>query len=1016
MRQGLASVMILSCFGALFLVCYAPALFGDRQFAYRDAGNYYYPLNMRVQAEWNAGRWPLWEPEENGGMPLLGNPTAAVFYPGKLVFAILPYAWGARVYIVAHSALAFMNMFVLMRSWGTSSFGSALSALSYAFGAPILFQSFNIIYLIGAAWLPLGIRAVDRWLRLGRRWALCELAIVLSMQVLGGDPQAAYLLGVASIGYAAALAWHRASSNRRVPVRPQPGFLGRGRLLLLAASVLVVWCAGTLTLAHWLPRLREPGKPVLPLRGTAWVPIFVNVAWGLVAAGFLFHWRRRGGRSPLGVMCLGLAGAATLSAALSAAQLLPVVEFIQQTGRSMVGPRETYQYSLDPLQLVELVWPNILGASFGANGYWRDVIPTPGGRPNLWFPSLYLGGLTLALALGSVAIQHGPPWRVWLTALGAIAILGSLGQYAGPIWLARALAAAPGSSSLVNRLPDFGPLDPIDDTSVRPDGHLRDSDASVYWCLSTVLPGFRQFRYPAKLFTFATLAMAALAGLGWDRLCAGQARLTAPLFLSLVVITSAALAVVVFRKEPILASFRGLTSPLDFGPFEPLAGYRAIARGLVHSIIVFGLGYLVSVLAPRRARLAGAAAVVLMTTDLAAANAHLMSTVPQALFETKPEALQVIENAERDDPSPGPFRIHRMVQWFPYGWGQIASPDRVTDAFSWERDTLFPKYGINFGLEYTHTIGVAQLEDFDRFFTSFYATVFDKQAARYLAVDVGTEVVYYPRRAYDLWNTRYVIAAFDANGWRDPPRSFASFLFQSRAIYPDPDRFSGPDGPEHARNWADTRDFKVFRNLAEYPRSWVVHRARAKSSDTDRPAGPEKESTREILYAADPIWNNGADRVFDPHDLAWVNRGDLAEIRPYLSGLTSTPSEAVRVTYPDPQHAVLEVNLESPGLVILADAYFPGWELTIDGTPAPIYQCNGVMRGAAVPNGSHRLVFTYAPGSFRVGWLVSAAGLAALLVLGLVCARRPVDPTLAGGTSPRSHEKIEPEQTDLGGS
>ena len=40
-------------------------------------------------------------------MPLLGNPTAAVLYPGKLVFAILPYAWGARTYVVAHSAWRF---------------------------------------------------------------------------------------------------------------------------------------------------------------------------------------------------------------------------------------------------------------------------------------------------------------------------------------------------------------------------------------------------------------------------------------------------------------------------------------------------------------------------------------------------------------------------------------------------------------------------------------------------------------------------------------------------------------------------------------------------------------------------------------------------------------------------------------------------------------------------------------------------------------------------------------------
>ena len=39
-------------------------------------------------------------------MPLLGNPTAAVLYPGKLLYAALPYPWAARLYIVAHTLLA----------------------------------------------------------------------------------------------------------------------------------------------------------------------------------------------------------------------------------------------------------------------------------------------------------------------------------------------------------------------------------------------------------------------------------------------------------------------------------------------------------------------------------------------------------------------------------------------------------------------------------------------------------------------------------------------------------------------------------------------------------------------------------------------------------------------------------------------------------------------------------------------------------------------------------------------
>ena len=156
MRRGFTSILILACFGALFLIVYAPALFHDRQFGFRDAGHYYYPLNKRVQAEWNRGRWPLWEPEENAGMPLLGNPTAAVLYPGKLVFAILPYAWGARMYVVGHSALGVLEHARLDALMGHELDRLGSQRLGLRVWRSVLFQYCNIIYLIGAAWLPLG--------------------------------------------------------------------------------------------------------------------------------------------------------------------------------------------------------------------------------------------------------------------------------------------------------------------------------------------------------------------------------------------------------------------------------------------------------------------------------------------------------------------------------------------------------------------------------------------------------------------------------------------------------------------------------------------------------------------------------------------------------------------------------------------------------------------------------------------------------------------------------------------
>jgi hypothetical protein len=1009
MNRGFTLALVLCCFGALFFTCFAPALFMDQQFGYRDAGHYYYPLNQRVQAEWNQGRWPLWEPEESAGMPLLGNPTAAVLYPGKIVFALLPYAWGARAYIVGHSALAFLTMLVLMRSWGTSGIGSALSALSYAFGAPILFQYTNIIYLISAAWLPLGIHAVDRWVRLGRRWGVIELAVVLSMLVLGGDPQAAYLLGVASIGYALGLSWDRARTRT---ARTAGTEQGRSRAWLswsLAAIAVVVWCVATLAAAVWLPRPQGPSKPPLPSRLMLWMPLAVNLGWGLVVLGLVTRWVARGRRSPLAAMCVGLVASALVSAAVTAAQLLPVIEFMRQTDRARPGPRELYRLGLEPFRLVEIAWPNIMGISFEGKNFWGDLIKIPGSQPMGWVPSLYLGGLTLALALSALAIRRGPPWRVWLTVILGFGLLGSLGQYTSPLWMARAFAVTSGSSIVQRWLRDLGPIDPDYFAPVRFDGYPRDGDGGFYWFLATALPLFRQFRFPAKLFTFTALGMTGLAGLGWDQVASGRGRHAAGVFAILLAVTVAVLAGAMFGREAIVAWFPHGSAGTMFGPFEPAAAYRAIIKSLGHAAIVLGLGLVLTIMAGRHPRWAGSAALILMTADLACANSRYVLTVPQSFFETTPEVARAIEAAERADPAPGPFRVHRTPQWYPPGWAETSSKARIAEIVAWERDTLAEKYAIAYGLEYTHTMGVAQLDDFEQFFISHYKNLPDKPFAQELGLDVGEAVLYHPRRAYDLWNTRYLVVPSDPNRSRETHRSFASFLFRSLEVYPGRRQVMNPKEADQARRPADSPDFRVLRNLLAFPRAWIVHSARATVPDVITFLGTESESIQEILYANDPIWKTAGRRVYDPHNVAWLSPTDLTAIRRFLSGLTTRPSETVTVTYPSPQQAVLEARLDSPGLVILADVYYPGWELALDGKPAPIYRVNTLMRGAAVPSGSHQLVYTYAPQSFRIGRLVSIAGMAALLVLGAVCVKWPVDSVVAAGPRTRASEDMQPQ-------
>ena len=198
----------LACGLALLLFFYRSVLFQGGQFGFRDAAHFYYPLYQKVQAEWDAGRWPLWDPAENAGMPLLGNPTAAVLYPGKLIYAALALRLGGPALRGgAHGPGVRGDARPDAVVGDEPGRGRRSPGLAYAFGGPVLFQYCNIIFLVGAAWTPWGFLAVDRWLRLGRPGALAGLAVVLAMQVLGGDPESAYLIGLCAGGYAVGLAW-----------------------------------------------------------------------------------------------------------------------------------------------------------------------------------------------------------------------------------------------------------------------------------------------------------------------------------------------------------------------------------------------------------------------------------------------------------------------------------------------------------------------------------------------------------------------------------------------------------------------------------------------------------------------------------------------------------------------------------------------------------------------------------------------------------------------------------------
>jgi hypothetical protein len=77
-----------------------------------------------------------------------------------------------------------------------------------------------------------------------------------------------------------------------------------------------------------------------------------------------------------------------------------------------------------------------------------------------------------------------------------------------------------------------------------------------------------------------------------------------------------------------------------------------------------------------------------------------------------------------------------------------------------------------------------------------------------------------------------------------------------------------------------------------------------------------------------------------------------------------------------------------PGVLVLADMWYPGWEATVDGNATTVLAVDGVFRGVEVGQGAREVVFKYYPASFRIGTGVSLAGLTLLLLLAALYRRR----------------------------
>lgn len=197
----LAAVAIL-----LWLGLCMPLLVGEETLYFRDVFLSHLPFKAFGAEALRQGTIPAFNPTWALGQPFRGNPNTLAFYPGNLVYLVLPFWPAFNLHYCLHWLLAGLGMVWLARQLGMSRAGAFLAGVTYA-GSGFMLAAmtfYNVLTVV--AWWPLAILGAVR----GGRRGIALGGLACGMALLGGEPVTA-AVGLAPL---AALAVQRHGGRR----------------------------------------------------------------------------------------------------------------------------------------------------------------------------------------------------------------------------------------------------------------------------------------------------------------------------------------------------------------------------------------------------------------------------------------------------------------------------------------------------------------------------------------------------------------------------------------------------------------------------------------------------------------------------------------------------------------------------------------------------------------------------------------------------------------------------------
>lgn len=188
--------------------------------------------------------------------------------------------------------------------------------------------------------------------------------------------------------------------------------------------------------------------------------------------------------------------------------------------------------------------------------------------------------------------------------------------------------------------------------------------------------------------------------------------------------------------------------------------------------------------------------------------------------------------------------------------------------------------------------------------------------------------------------------------------------------------------------WRTLRRFAVTHVALKSPRNPLEDATARDSIRRGTLVGELPEWGISVYAVPHRPWASFAERVAvaasDREALDRFVAADLAGIpEVVLQGAPLGGTAAGRVIEVERRPERVRVVAEADGdaVLVVNDAWWPGWRATLDGEAVPILRADYIVRAVAWPAGRHVLEMRYEPPEVRLGWAISAAAAAAVIAI-----------------------------------